>query len=101
MVHNENCCFLTDLAVRGKVSASTQNQAMNALVFLCRKVLETHSRCRRNAPFPQTADTFLPGGRDAALHVRQGCLTLPCALGMKLFAIKYERFRMMAVNKPE
>lgn len=26
--------FLTDLAVRGNVSASTQNQAMNALVFL-------------------------------------------------------------------
>jgi site-specific recombinase XerD len=33
--------FLTDLAVNGKVSASTQNQAMNALVFLYRKVLET------------------------------------------------------------
>jgi site-specific recombinase XerD len=32
--------FLTDLAVRGKVAASTQNQAMNALVFLYRKVLE-------------------------------------------------------------
>jgi hypothetical protein len=30
--------FLTDLVVRGKVSASTQNQAMNALVFLYRKV---------------------------------------------------------------
>ena len=26
--------FLTDLAVRGKVAASTQNQALNALVFL-------------------------------------------------------------------
>jgi hypothetical protein len=26
--------FLTDLAVNGKVAASTQNQAMNALVFL-------------------------------------------------------------------
>lgn len=32
--------FLTDLAVNGKVSPSTQNQAMNALVFLYRKVLE-------------------------------------------------------------
>ena len=31
--------FLTNLAVRGKVSASTQNQAMNALVFLYKKVL--------------------------------------------------------------
>src|SRR5438309_11228 len=31
--------FLTDLAVRGKVAASTQNQALNALVFLYQKVL--------------------------------------------------------------
>jgi len=29
--------FLTDLAVQGKVSASTQNQAMHALVFLVRE----------------------------------------------------------------
>jgi integron integrase len=32
--------FLTDLAVHGNVAPSTQNQAMNALVFLYRKVLE-------------------------------------------------------------
>lgn len=32
--------FLTALAVDGKVAASTQNQAMNALVFLYRVVLE-------------------------------------------------------------
>jgi site-specific recombinase XerD len=32
--------FLTDLAVNGKVAAATQNQAMNALVFLYRRVLE-------------------------------------------------------------
>lgn len=31
--------FLTHLAVRGKVSASTQNQAFNALLFLYRHVL--------------------------------------------------------------
>src|ERR1039457_3098377 len=31
--------FLTDLAVRAKVAASTQNQAMNALVFLYKRVL--------------------------------------------------------------
>lgn len=31
--------FLTDLAVRGKVSASTQNQAKSALLFLYREVL--------------------------------------------------------------
>jgi integron integrase len=33
-------CFLTDLAVRGNVSASTQNQAFNALLFLYRTVLD-------------------------------------------------------------
>ena len=32
--------FLTHLAVEGKVSPSTQNQALNALVFLYRVVLE-------------------------------------------------------------
>jgi integron integrase len=32
--------FLTDLAVAGHVSASTQNQALNALVFLYQQVLE-------------------------------------------------------------
>lgn len=32
--------FLTDLATRGKVSASTQNQALSALLFLYKKVLK-------------------------------------------------------------
>ncbi|HUO43419.1 MAG TPA: integron integrase [Burkholderiales bacterium] len=32
--------FLTDLAVRGEVSASTQNQAKSAILFLYREVLE-------------------------------------------------------------
>jgi integron integrase len=32
--------FLTDLAVTGRVSASTQNQALSALLFLYREVLE-------------------------------------------------------------
>src|SRR5713101_2828457 len=31
--------FLTDLAVHGDVAAATQNQAMNALVFLYKRVL--------------------------------------------------------------
>jgi len=31
--------FLTDLAVQGHVAAATQNQAMNALVFLYKRVL--------------------------------------------------------------
>lgn len=32
--------FLTDLAVNGKVSSSTQNQALSALVFMYKRVLE-------------------------------------------------------------
>jgi len=32
--------FLTDLAIRGNVAAATQNQAMNALVFLYKRVLK-------------------------------------------------------------
>lgn len=31
--------FLTDLAVSGKVAASTQDQALSALLFLCKKVM--------------------------------------------------------------
>ncbi len=31
--------FLSDLAVKGEVSASTQNQAFNALLFLYRDIL--------------------------------------------------------------
>ena len=40
--------FLSDLAVRRKVAASTQNQAFNALLFLYRDVLhqELGQRCR-------------------------------------------------------
>ena len=35
----EVTAFLTDLAVNGKVAASTQNQALSALLFLYREVL--------------------------------------------------------------
>lgn len=39
MGEGEISSFLTDLAVRGQVSASTQNQAFNALLFLYQAVL--------------------------------------------------------------
>jgi integron integrase len=39
MSANEVTAFLTDLAVRGNVAASTQNQALNAILFLYREVL--------------------------------------------------------------
>jgi len=34
--------FLSDLAIKGRVAASTQNQALSALLFLYREVLEIH-----------------------------------------------------------
>src|SRR6266852_2668937 len=41
--------FLTDLAVNGNVAAATQNQAMNALVFLYKRVLNHPLEDRINA----------------------------------------------------
>ena len=41
--------FLTDLAVNGNVAAATQNQAMNALVFLYKRVLNHTLEGRINA----------------------------------------------------
>jgi site-specific recombinase XerD len=40
--------FLTSLAVDGKVAGSTQNQALNALLFLYRQVLEIDLPWRDN-----------------------------------------------------
>ena len=55
--------FLTDLAEKQSVSASTQNQALNALVFLYREVLqsplgkmEAFVRAKR----PKTCRSFRP-----------------------------------------
>src|SRR5690606_6038334 len=36
----ELTAFLSDLAIRGKVAAATQNQALNAILFLYRDVLK-------------------------------------------------------------
>jgi DNA-binding TFAR19-related protein (PDSD5 family) len=36
--------FLTHLAVEGNVAASTQNQALNAILFLYKKVLKQEFR---------------------------------------------------------
>jgi site-specific recombinase XerD len=41
--------FLTDLAVHGHVAAATQNQAMNALMFLYKRVLHHAMEGRVNA----------------------------------------------------
>jgi len=58
----EVVAFLSDLAVRGKVAASTQNQALSALLFLYRHVLDRELE-----------------GLDAAVRARIG-RTLPVVL---------------------
>ena len=67
--------FLTHLAVEGKVAASTQNQALNAIVFLYKTVLTMpfdfplqSVRAKR----PKRLPTVLT--REEALHVL-GCMT--------------------------
>ena len=56
--------FLTHLAVEGQVSASTQNQALSALLFLYRELLErdldlegvVRARQRRRLPVVLTEE---------------------------------------------
>ncbi len=53
--------FLTYLAVKGKVSASTQNQALSALLFLYRHV--DRSRSRRSGRTHSCPQAQTPAGR--------------------------------------
>ncbi len=63
---DEVCAFLTDLAVRRQVAASTQRQALNALVFFFREVMQRDlgdlgdfQRARRGPKIPVVLS---PGG---------------------------------------
>jgi site-specific recombinase XerD len=47
--------FLTHLAVEGHVSASTQNQALSALLFLYRHVLDRERKVYQEVPAPDAA----------------------------------------------
>ena len=51
----EVAAFLTSLAVQGKVAASTQNQALSALLFLYREVLQRRAAVARRRHQGQTA----------------------------------------------
>jgi len=62
--------FLTHLAVRGKVAASTQNQALSALLFLYRQVLQVDLPWMENvvrAKRPQRLPTVLTAAEVRAL----------------------------------
>jgi len=48
MDETEITSFLTDLAVNRKVSVSTQNQALSAILFLYREVLNVELECLDN-----------------------------------------------------
>jgi integron integrase len=80
--------FLTDLAVRKKVAASTQNQAFNALLFLFRHVLErdydlkdkvVRARRSRNVPVVlsraevDAITGHLHGAKALAVKLLYGC----------------------------
>lgn len=63
LAENEMVGFLEDLAVRGKVAASTQNQALNALLFFYQQVLgkplerlEGFQRAKRPKRLPVVLD---------------------------------------------
>lgn len=56
----EVTAFLTHLAVEEQVSAATQNQALNALVFLCREVLHVDLQADGIAPVRAKRPAKLP-----------------------------------------
>src|SRR5262245_28314606 len=61
--------FLSSLAVEGKVAASTQNQALSALLFLCGEVLEVYLPWMDEivrAMGPQGMPVFVTGAEGAA-----------------------------------
>ena len=57
--------FLSHLATEGKVSASTQRQALNALVFLYKNVLDIHLE-----------EAITPARNKPSIDKRVGCHTL-------------------------
>jgi len=68
--------FLTHLAVKGRVSASTQNQAFSALLFLYREVLKQDlpwiDQFER-AKHPQKLPLVLSANR-AGMQISKGCM---------------------------
>jgi integrase len=98
--------FLTDLAVRKQVAASTQNQAFNALLFLFRHVLEREYdlkdkvvRARRSRFVPvvlsraevDAITTHLRGAKGLAVKLLYGCgLRLSECLNLRVQHFNFE-----------
>jgi integrase len=96
--------FLTDLAVRGKVAASTQRQALSAILFLYREVLKVDPpwiddlvRARQ----PKRLPTVLGREEVAALLARlEGAVQLVVILlyGTGMRILEYLRLRVQDVD---
>jgi site-specific recombinase XerD len=98
--------FLTDLAVRGNVSASTQNQAMNALVFLYKKALKlplddeinaVRAKKKVNVPVVMTTEetarviTLTTGTPQLVVKLMYGCgLRISEAIRLRVQDIDYD-----------
>lgn len=103
--------FLTDLAVKGRVSASTQNQALAALLFLYREVLggeigwlDGLVRARRPTSLPEVLsrgqvrvllDALEGMPRLVALLLYGGGLRLTEALRLRVKDLEFDRQRIV------
>lgn len=112
----EVVAFLSDLAVRGRVSASTQNQALAALLFLYREVLdrELHGlddavRARRPRPLPvvlsrdevrRVLAALPPAPRLVATLLYGGGLRLLEGLRLRVKDVDFAR-RQLAIREPK
>lgn len=112
----EVVAFLSDLAVRGKVSASTQNQALAALLFLYREVLgvelaglDDAVRARRPQSLPvvlsrdevrRVLAQLPPTPRLAATLLYGGGLRLLEALRLRVKDVDFDR-RQLVVRRPK
>jgi integron integrase len=98
--------FCTDLAVNGKVSPSTQNQAFNALVFLYRQVLKlpleekinaVRAERKLNVPVVLTREEV---GRVVALVKGEAQLIVKLLYGSGLRIMEALRLRVKDVDMP-
>ena len=68
--------FLTHLAIKRKVSASTQNQALNAIVFLYKHIIRkepgevkpVRAKQRKHLPTPSPSPTSSSASRSGGIH---------------------------------
>lgn len=69
--------FLSDLAVNGRVAASTQNQALSALLFLYKEVLEIAlpwlDNMTRAKPSKRLPVVLTPAGCGGTISTRNCC----------------------------